>query len=120
TKSLKSVDLNGKDERTHITSKYANRLVPSPDGQWIAFTNLHKAYVAPFVMTGKPIDLDDNSKTVPVTQITKDAGMNLHSSDNSHNSHGTPGDKYFTNRVSEKFTFLPTSPYAMSRVTETG
>lgn len=120
TKSLKSVDLNGKEERTHITSKYANRLVPSPDNQWIAFTNLHKAYVAPFVMTGKPIDLDDKSKTVPVTAITKDAGMNLHWSDNSQNIHWTLGDEYFTNRVSEKFTFLPNSPDTISPITETG
>ncbi|NJX17126.1 amidohydrolase, partial [Tamlana crocina] len=47
TKSLKSVDLNGKDERTHMESKYGGRLVPSPDNKWVAFSNLHKAYVAP-------------------------------------------------------------------------
>lgn len=120
TKSLKSVDLNGKDERTHISSKYANRIVPSPDNKWVAFTNLHKAFIAPFVMTGKPLELDNNTKTVPVTQITKDAGMNLHWSDNSRNIHWTLGDEYFTNRVSEKFTFLPNSPDTISPVTESG
>ncbi len=120
TKSLKSVDLNGQEERTHINSKYANRIVPSPDNKWVAFTNLHKAFIAPFVMTGKPLDLDNNTKTVPVTQITKDAGMNLHWSDNSRNVHWTLGDEYFTNRVSEKFTFLPTSPDTITPVTETG
>src|SRR5690606_7180824 len=56
TKELKSADLNGHDQRTHIQSKYANRLVPSPDNQWIAFSHLHKAYVAPLVMNGQTID----------------------------------------------------------------
>src|SRR5690606_11765146 len=42
TKTLKSIDLNGEDERVLVSSKYANRLVPSPDNKWLAFTNLHK------------------------------------------------------------------------------
>src|SRR5690606_42047252 len=46
--------------------------------------------------------------------------MNLHWSDNSRNIHWTLGDEYFTNRVSEKFTFLPNSPDTISPVTETG
>ncbi|MBQ0739914.1 amidohydrolase, partial [Aquimarina celericrescens] len=52
TKELKSVDLNGKDQKTHVKSKYANRLVPSPDNKWSAFTNLHKAFIAPLVLYG--------------------------------------------------------------------
>ncbi len=51
TKELKSIDLNGKDEKTLVKSKYANRLVPSPDNNWIAFSNLHKAYLAPMPIT---------------------------------------------------------------------
>ncbi|MFD2516420.1 amidohydrolase family protein [Salinimicrobium flavum] len=120
TKSLKSVDLNGQDERTHINSKYANHIVPSPDNEWVVFTNLHKAYVAPFVMTGKPIDLDNKTKTVPVTQITKDAGINLHWSNDSKNVHWTLGDEYFTNKIAEKFTFLENSLDSISPITETG
>ncbi|MCM4161625.1 amidohydrolase family protein [Antarcticibacterium flavum] len=120
TKKLKSVDLNGQDERTHIESKYANRIVPSPDNKWVAFTNLHQGYLAPLVMTGQTINLDDKTKTVPVTQITKDAGMNLHWSNNSQNINWTLGDEYFTNKVSERFTFLPNSPDSIPPVTETG
>lgn len=120
TKSLKSVDLNGQDERTHINSKYANHIVPSPDNQWVVFTNLHKAYVAPFVMTGKPMDLDNNTKAVPVTQISKDAGINLHWSNDSKNVHWTLGDEYFTNKIAEKFSFLEHSLDSISPITETG
>ena len=120
TKSLKSVDLYGKDERTHFNSKYANRLVPSPNNEWLVFTNLHEAYLAPFVMTGKPIDLDGKTKAFPVTQITKDAGVNLHWSNNSEEVHWTLGDEYFTNKIVNKFTFLEKSPDSITDVTEKG
>jgi imidazolonepropionase-like amidohydrolase/Tol biopolymer transport system component len=110
TKSLKSVDLNGKDERTHVKSKYANRLVPSPDNNWIAFTNLHQAYIAPLVMNGKELDLDNKSKYVPVSQISKDAGINLHWSPDSKKILWTLGDEYFVNNIKDRYTFLPNSP----------
>ncbi len=119
-KSLKSIDLSGNDERTHFNSKYANRMVPSPDNKWIVFTNLHKAYVAPFVTTGQPVDLDAKTKTFPVTQIAKDAGMNLHWSKNSKNIHWTLGEEYFTNEVANRFTYLENSPDSIPEITETG
>lgn len=120
TKSLKSVNLNGKDERTHIKSKYANRLVPSPNNEWIAFTILHKAYVAPLVMNGKEIDLDNNSKAVPVSQIAKDAGINLHWSKDSKKIFWTLGEEYFTNDIKDRFTFLPDSPEKIAKMDSVG
>ena len=71
-------------------------------------------------MTGKPIDLDGKTKTFPVTQITKDAGINLHWSNNSDKVHWTLGDEYFTNEIDQKFTFLESSPDSVSAMTETG
>lgn len=110
TKSLHSINLNGKDKKTHIKSKYANRLVPSPDNQWIAFTNLHKAFIAPLVLNGKEIDLDNKSKSVPVSQIAKDAGINLHWSKDSKTIFWTLGEEYFSNDIKNRYTFLPGSP----------
>lgn len=120
TKSLKSVDLNGKEEHTHVKSKYANRLVPSPDNNWIAFTNLHKAYIAPLAITGKAIDLDNNSKSVPVSQIAKDAGINLHWSKDSQKIMWTLGDQYFSNKIKDRYTFLPGSPEKVAKLDSTG
>ncbi|ETN94525.1 amidohydrolase family protein [Zhouia amylolytica] len=120
TKTLKSVDLNGKDERTHLKSKYANRLVPSPDSKWIAFTHLHKAYLAPLVMNGQTIDIDNNSKNIPVSQISKDAGVNLHWSPDSKTIYWTLGEEYFTNKVSDRFTFLEDSPKKIPEITSKG
>tara|TARA_R110002072_G_scaffold23949_2_gene81976 strand:+ start:87258 stop:90554 length:3297 start_codon:yes stop_codon:yes gene_type:complete len=120
TKSLISVNLNGDDEKTHIKSKYANRLVPSPDNKWIAFTNLHKVYVAPLVMNGQTLDLDNNSKSVPVSQIAKDAGINIHWSPNSQKIMWTLGDEYFSNMLRDRFTFLPGSSETVPEMTISG
>lgn len=120
TKKLISVNLNGNDKKEHIKSKYANRLVPSPDNKWIAFTHLHKAYVAPLVLNGQTIDLDDKSKSVPVSQIAKDAGINLHWSPDSKKIMWTLGDEYFSNELKNRFTFLPGSSEEIPEITLEG
>ena len=96
TKQLKSVDLNGNNERTHIKSKNGNRLLPSPDGKWVAFIHLFKVYMAPMPQAGKSIDLSDKTNFVPVTQLTKDAGINLHWSNDSKTIHWTLGNEYYS------------------------
>jgi len=119
-KELKSIDLNGKEERTHIKSKYANRLVPSPDNEWVAFTHLHKAFVAPMVMNGQTIDLDDKSTVVPVSQLAKDAGINLHWSKDGDKVFWMMGDTYYSNKLADRFTFLPGSPEKVGEPTAEG
>jgi len=110
TKTLKSVNLQGDDEKEHVESKYANRIVVSPDNNWVAFINLHKAYVAPMPKTGKIVNIDPNSKAVPVSQIARDAGVNLHWSADSKKIHWTLGEEYFTNDIDQRFTYLANSP----------
>ncbi len=101
TKELKSVDLNGFDERTLVKSKHGNILVPSPDRNWIAFVHLHKVYLAPMPKSGHTLDLTDKSKYVPITQLSKDAGINLHWSKDSKTLHWTLGNQYFSVKASE-------------------
>ncbi len=110
TKELKSVNLTGQDGQTHVKSKYANRLVPSPNNQWIAFIHLHKAYIAPLPQTGQTMDLDVQSKAYPVGRLSRDAGINLQWSADSKKVYWTLGDEYFQAEVEKQFTFLPHSP----------
>jgi imidazolonepropionase-like amidohydrolase len=119
-KKLISVNLNGNDEKTHLTSKYANRLIPSPNNEWIAFTNLHKLFVAPLVLNGHTIDLDDKTKAVPVSQLAKDAGINIHWSPKSDKIMWTLGDEYFSNELKNRFTFLTGSPEKVPEITLEG
>ncbi len=110
TKTLKSCKIDGSDDRTIITSKYANRIVPSPDEKWVAFTQLHKAYVAAMPMMGQTLDLDSKTTSFPVSQITRDAGISLHWSPDSKRIFWTLGDEYFSNDLKNRFRFLEGSP----------
>lgn len=120
TKKLISVNLEGNDEKEHIESKYGNRIVPSPDSKWVAFSNLHKVYIAALPTNGKLLTIDPKTNSVPVQQIAKDAGINIHWSPNSQKVMWTLGDEYFSNRLNEKFTFLPGSGDEPKEMPESG
>ncbi|PTM03937.1 MAG: amidohydrolase [Bacteroidetes bacterium] len=100
TKELKSVDLNGNDDRLHVKSSHGNRLLPSPDGNWIAFIHLFNVYMAPMPKAGKAIDFTDKTSFVPVTQLTEDAGISLHWANDSKTIHWTLGNEYFSAKAS--------------------
>lgn len=107
--ALKSATTDGNKAMIVFASKYTNRFVLSPDNKWVAFTELQKAYIAPFPETGRSIDLNAKTTAVPVSQVAKDAGINLHWSADSKKIHWTLGDEYFTNEINKRTTFLPGS-----------
>jgi Tol biopolymer transport system component/imidazolonepropionase-like amidohydrolase len=113
TKKLKSIDLNGKEERSHFSSKLANRLVPSKDNKFVAFIHLHKLFVAPFVMNGSEINVDQNTKSFKVESLSKNAGINLHWSANNKKIHWTLGDEYFSKSIINNTT----NPFAKTNLT---
>jgi len=114
TKNLKSVDLNGKEERSHFSSKLANRLVPNPDNKWVAFIHLHKLYMAPFVMNGSEINLDNNTKSFKVESLSKNAGINLHWSASNDKIFWTLGGDY----IQKSIVNNTTNPFAKTNLGE--
>lgn len=114
TKNLKSVDLNGKEERSHFSSKLANRLVPSPDNKWVAFIHLHKLYMAPFVMNGSEINLDNNTKSFKVESLSKNAGISLHWSASNDKIFWTLGGDY----IQKSIVNNTTNPFAKTNLGE--
>lgn len=109
-KSYKSVDLSGKTEKTHFTSSYGHEFAPSPDGKWMAFSNLHKVYLAPIPKTGKTIELNPNTKSIPVKQVSSEAGYHMHWSGNSEKIHWTLGEEYYTVNLKDTFEFVEGAP----------
>lgn len=109
-KSYKSVDLSGNDKTTHFTSSYGHEFAPSPDGKWMAFSNLHKVYLAPIPKTGKTIELNPNTKSIPVKQVSSEAGYHMHWSSNSEKLHWTLGEEYFTVDLKNTFEFVKDAP----------
>lgn len=109
-KAYKSVKMNGEDETTHFTSSYGHEFAPSPDGKWMAFSNLHKVYLAPIPKTGKTIELNPKTKSIPIKQISSEAGYHMHWSNDSEKIHWTLGEEYFTVDLKETFAFIEGAP----------
>jgi len=78
----------------------------SPDGKWIAFNDLHNAYIAAMPSAGKALELSKDTKAFPVARITKDAGYNLHWSADSKTIYWMLGNEYFSNKLEDRFEFL--------------
>ncbi|MGK0316591.1 MAG: imidazolonepropionase-like amidohydrolase/Tol biopolymer transport system component [Saprospiraceae bacterium] len=105
-KSFEAYDFEKKTTETIFNTKYTTQFTPSPDNKWVAFTELYKVYIAPMPMTGQPFGLSAKTKAVPVAQVAKDAGINLHWSSNSKKLHWTLGNEYFTEELTDRFLFL--------------
>lgn len=119
-KSLKSYDLTGKDEKVLVKSKYGHSFTVSPDGKWLAFIELHKTYICAFPQIGKPLDLSADTKSIPVTCVSRDAGYNLHWSGDSKKLHYTLGDEYFTIDLKDRFAYLPGAPDSLPALPDAG
>ena len=105
-KAFKSVDLNGQDEKKYFDAKYTTNFTPSPDFKWIAFTDLYKVYIAAMPLPGQPVGLSPSTKAFPVSQVARDAGINLHWSADSKTLHWTLGNEYFSEQLTDRFLFL--------------
>ena len=119
-KAFKSMDLNGGNERTLYTSQYATQFCPSPDGKWMAFTELFNAYITPMVTTGSALDLSANNKSIPLAKVTKDAGTFLHWSADSKKLFWTLGEQYYNREIKNTFSFVEGAPTVLPEPDTTG
>jgi hypothetical protein len=76
--ALVSVRPDGSDRRVHVTLRWADEIVTSPDGRWLAFQEGDNVFAAPYPWQGSggaPIDLDKKKGAVPVTTLTTEGGL---------------------------------------------
>ncbi len=107
---LKSVDLEGRDERVHVKAKRATEFSVSPDGRWLGFVEDYNAYVAPFTLIGKTVEIGKDSKAVPVTQAARRSGETLHWSGASDALHWAHGATLYSRALNQAFAFLEGAP----------
>lgn len=105
-KSFKKYSLESKKTDIVFNTNYTTNFVPSPDNRWVAFTELYKVYVSPMPKTGQSVGLSAKTKAIPVAQIARDAGYNLHWSADSKNINWTLGNEYFSEPLQKRFLFL--------------
>ena len=119
-RSYTSIRLDGSDERTHLKSTYGSQFTVSPDEQWIAFVDLHNVYVATFPAIGKTVDIGSSTADFPVKKVSRDAGGNLHWSQDGSQLHYTLGNQYYTIRLEDRFDFIAGKPDSLFKAPETG
>jgi imidazolonepropionase-like amidohydrolase/Tol biopolymer transport system component len=105
-KAFKSVSVNGNNPITHYTSTYANQFAASPDGKWMAFTELFNIYLTPMVLTGTPLDLSSGNTSIPLSRLTKDAGTYMQWSADSKKISWTLGQQYYSQDLKNAFPFV--------------
>lgn len=107
---LRSVDLRGKDERTHLGSEWASDFAISPDERWVAFSERFHVYLRPFVRSAKAVDVSPKSEDLPQVRVTKDAGDDVHWSGDSKRLHWALGPELFTRELKDAFAFVEGAP----------
>ena len=98
---LKSVRLDGLDERTHVESQFAYNYALSPNGKWLAFTQHYNIHVVPYKDIGKPLNVHQQSTEAEINSVSNSAGWAAHWSAGSNTLHWQLGDKYHSTDVNE-------------------
>ncbi|MEO6258770.1 MAG: amidohydrolase, partial [Thermoanaerobaculia bacterium] len=119
-RALRSVALDRTDERTHLMSAFATEILVSPDEKWVAFREKFNAYVAPFVVTGKTIDIGPEAKSLPQAKVSKEAGESLHWSGDASRLWWSLGPELFSRDLKDSFAFLSGAPEKLPDPPATG
>ncbi|WP_225413112.1 amidohydrolase family protein [Stigmatella hybrida] len=109
-RELRSIGLDGTAPRTHLTSSEVVSYRVSPDERWVAFQEVFNAYVAPLSRGGKTVVASKDSKALPVTRVSRDAGNFLHWSGDSKRLHWSLGPELFSRELKEAFAFVQGAP----------
>jgi len=119
-RTLRSADLNGHEEREHVETGSGVEMSVSPDGRWVAFVENFKAYVAPFVASGQKYALSPGGTNVPVSQVSGEAGENLHWSADAKRLYWSLADTLYHRDLEEAFKFMPGAPDEMPEPVKEG
>ena len=96
----------GRDEIEHVRSPNATQYAIAPNGEWIAFEERFKTFIAPFPRTGRPVDIGPTTQAYPVQRVSRDAGFFLHWSGDSRRLYWTLGPELFTRDLGRTFSFV--------------
>jgi imidazolonepropionase-like amidohydrolase/Tol biopolymer transport system component len=109
-RGLHSIGIDRTDERAHLLSAFATEYALSPDEKWVAFREKFNAYIAPFIRTGKTIDVGPDTKSIPIAKVTKEAGEYLHWAGDASRLYWSLGPELFSRDLKDSFAFLAGAP----------
>ncbi len=102
---LASVRVDGSGEVIHLESENAVEIVPSLDDRWVAFVERHKVLVAPFPRTGRAVSLGPGASSLPVAELSDEAGFGLHWSGDSRKVLWSLGPELLSVSLDQVFDF---------------
>jgi len=105
-RELRSIGLDGLDERTHLSSEAATEFRVSPDGRWVAFAERFKAYVVPFPPTGREVSVGPRADALPQACVSLGSADDLRWSGDSAAVYWTMGPELYSRRLDQSFEFL--------------
>lgn len=101
--SLVSVPMTGvtpdNPERTHFRNDWATEYKVSPSGKFVSFVERFNVYVAPFLETGRAIDLNPKATSLPLVKVSTQAGNFVHWASDSSKLYWVMGPELFTQPV---------------------
>lgn len=74
---LNSVRLDGSDKKIHLKLQAASQAVPSPDGDWLAFTVRGNVYLVAMPRTSEAATIGLDSTPLPIKVLTNEGGDDL-------------------------------------------
>lgn len=119
-RTLKSIGIDGTEERAHARSEQARDFVVSPDEKWLAWTERFQARIVPFARSGGAIDLSADQKALPMFQVTRDAGDWVHWSGDSKKLWWTLGSQLYGRETKDDFRFVDGAPATLPPVATSG
>jgi imidazolonepropionase-like amidohydrolase/Tol biopolymer transport system component len=119
-RALRSINLDKSEERTHLMSGFATEYAVSPDEKWVAWREKFNAYIAPFVRTGKSVEIGPDIKSIPVAKVSKEAGEWLHWSGDSARLNWSLGPELFSRDLKDSFAFIAGAPEKLPDAPEKG
>ena len=99
-------EVPGRDEIEHVRGPNVTQFAISPNGEWIAFEERFKTFIAPFPRTGRPIEIGQSTQAYPVQRVSRDAGFYLTWSGDSRRLYWTLGPELFTRELARTFAFV--------------
>ena len=119
-RALKSIRLDGSEQRTHLTSDEATEYQVSPDEKWVAFRENFNAFLMPLPRGAKGAVASPEGKALPLAKVSRDAGEWLHWSGDGKRLHWALGPELYTRELKESFRFQEGAPEKLPEAPEKG
>ncbi|PCD01867.1 amidohydrolase [Sphingomonas spermidinifaciens] len=104
---LVSTDLSGGAKQTHFIGELATNFSVSPDGRTAAFIQNYEAFVVPLVPGNQALEIDPESKALPVTRVSANGATYVNWSAKGDRIHWSTGPTLYT---AERARLFPTAP----------